>query len=689
MEIAKICGREADFTAAKRLLSKLEDPWLLIIDNADNPKMDVSRYFPPGDRGTILLTTRNPDCRFHATSGSFEIPEMELEDGITLLLRTTEAEDIFDAASRTLAKPVVEAFGCLALAIVQAGAVIRQGLCNMEEYCGIYSRRRKELLSTLPVQSSNDYKYTVYTTWEVSVKMIEDMSDETSRNAIELLQLFCFFHYDGISEDILKVAWNEMRNQKWSDWTMSLQLGLLRHDTSQEWDNYLTRKAISLLSSFSLITSSRTGGSISMHPLVHAWAKYRMSEDEQKRCWLRAASTLSLSMPDRWDSVDYQHRRFLVPHINACLSLGTNELFAEGDGRDQRLLMASSFAMAYHEASRWNRVIDLQENMVKVGRNTWGEGSAWTLRKKSCLGAGYWQAGEVQKALEVLEEVLKAQRGIHSKEHNDVLCTTSTLALCYSHLSQVEESKSLNQEVLEMSTKLFGKEHRKTLIIMTNLARNYRALNQAEKAIELEGKVLKIEMRVLGEEHPATLVSMVHLASCYSILGQVQKAITLDEKTFEITMRVLGEDHPMTSMLMTNLAINYCKAGQVQKAIILGEKALETCMILLGEEHPDTLTTMLYLAAIYHELGRVKEAIQLCDKGLEISMRTLGEQHIITINFQKDLAIYHQYSTPSQEVSTPDSITENATVLHLVVRPRNRRHPRRLLTQLRQSTGSD
>jgi len=51
-----------------------------------------------------------------------------------------------DKTTRETARPVVRTLGCLALAILQAGAVIREGLCDMDEYCDIYSLRRKELL---------------------------------------------------------------------------------------------------------------------------------------------------------------------------------------------------------------------------------------------------------------------------------------------------------------------------------------------------------------------------------------------------------------------------------------------------------------------------------------------------------------------------------------------------------------
>jgi len=631
VEVARICGLEADFTAAKRRLANLEDPWLLIIDNADNPQLDVLRYFPTGDRGTILLTTRNPDCKVHATSGSFEIREMELEDAITLLLRTTEAEDVFDAASRSLAKPVVETLGCLALAIVHAGAVIRQGLCNMEEYCGTYSRRRKALLSRLPLQTSSDYKYTVYTTFEISFTMIESMSDDTSRNAIEILQLFCFFHHDGISEDILKQVWKNMRNGQGTDWIWSLQLGVLRQDTSQEWDPYLIREAINLLSSFSLLTVSRSGDRILVqsHPLVHAWARDKMDETEQKRCWLKAASTLAMSIKWDVDLLDDQHQRSLVPHLDSCLVLRVDELFVEENARE-RLHMAITFADVYDHAFRWQRALELQERVVEGLRNACGEEDAQTLIALSTLGNYYQKVGEAQKGLGILEQVLSTQRRIVGEEDPNILYTKISLAACYFYLGQHHNSINLCEETVEIMTRLWGNENRWPLGVTGCLADSYAALGQEQKAIELQERVLEIQRRVLGEEHPETLSSTRRLAFDYAKMGQVQSASELQEKTLEIERRVLGEDHSQTLLSMTMLALSYVKLGQVQKAMELEEKTLSSERRVLGEEHPHTLISMRNLECSYDMLDQVQKAMELREKMLDLR-RTLGEEHADTL----------------------------------------------------------
>lgn len=137
----------AEAQMVKRWLSNLREPWLLILDNADNPDLNLSPHFPVGCRGTVLITSRNPECGAYATEGMHGLGPMEEEEAITLLLRSGRSEEPSDKAAREKAKDVVSILGRLALAIDQAGGLIRQGLYTMEEYCGEVSRRPQELLT--------------------------------------------------------------------------------------------------------------------------------------------------------------------------------------------------------------------------------------------------------------------------------------------------------------------------------------------------------------------------------------------------------------------------------------------------------------------------------------------------------------------------------------------------------------
>ena len=104
--------------AVKQWLSNISESWALILDNADDPRLDISPYFPVGNRGIILITTRNPDCQIHATVLAYELGAMEADEAVTLILRTIGVRDQSDKSIRESAKPVVATLGCLALAIL-------------------------------------------------------------------------------------------------------------------------------------------------------------------------------------------------------------------------------------------------------------------------------------------------------------------------------------------------------------------------------------------------------------------------------------------------------------------------------------------------------------------------------------------------------------------------------------------
>ena len=58
--VARVRGVDANEKAALHWLSNLEERWLLIIDNADDPGIGLDDYLPKGNRGHVLITTRNP-----------------------------------------------------------------------------------------------------------------------------------------------------------------------------------------------------------------------------------------------------------------------------------------------------------------------------------------------------------------------------------------------------------------------------------------------------------------------------------------------------------------------------------------------------------------------------------------------------------------------------------------------------
>jgi hypothetical protein len=314
---ARVCKQEEDMETFKAWLSR-KDHWLLILDNADNPDLDVSKFFPARDRGTILITTRNPILRDYGNAGNYCVHELFPKDAINLLLKTAAIHDMEAEDTRKSAEKIVRELGYLALAIIQAGAIIRQGLCHLNGFCDLYSSQKKEVLeSGRCVSSIDEYQYSVFTTWEISIQNIEEISEERSKLALELLRIFSFMHFDGIREDIFKTAiQNSMHALDVPVFKSSLLVKLM-----PEWNGLLWGKALNLLFAFSLITMSDSG-LISMHPLVHLWSRERMSAPERAAAWKTAFVTLSMSTTG--DLADEQNRRMLLPHLDS--------LFGQDDG---------------------------------------------------------------------------------------------------------------------------------------------------------------------------------------------------------------------------------------------------------------------------------------------------------------------------------------------------------------------
>ena len=45
--------------SALRWISGIQEDWLIVFDNADLPPDVVAKFIPPGNRGNILITSRN------------------------------------------------------------------------------------------------------------------------------------------------------------------------------------------------------------------------------------------------------------------------------------------------------------------------------------------------------------------------------------------------------------------------------------------------------------------------------------------------------------------------------------------------------------------------------------------------------------------------------------------------------
>ena len=482
-----------------------------------------------------------------------------MDESVTLLLKATAAKNVTNKAAREKAIPITRILGYLALAIVQAGAYIQKGLCSIEEYCDVYTRRRQKLLKHLSIQASSDYKYSVYTTWEISIEAIENMGNETSRNAIELIQVFCFLHYDGIAEDIFERAWSNRNREPLLFQDITHMFYMRSQEALESWDATLIREAAVLLASFSLIKikDDEIGRRMSMHPLVHVWARDRLSEELQRCSWITASSTLGVSM-SFWGShwTDIRFRQSLLLHIESCINLCSDQPFFSNYSGLSRIEMAKNFAFVFSQNGRMQEAMELEVKVLETVQRTLGSEHPYTLSAMSCL------------------------------------------ANSYSGLRRKQEATELSKKVLETRQRTLGNKHKDTLLAMSHLASQSDDLKTKQEFIEWGEKMLEVKQRTLGSEHQDTYDMMDDPADIYIELGRKQKAIELKEKMLKIKPEKMGNKDSNTFWMMCTLVFDYSDVERDQEAIKLAETLLKTSQKELGNEHPGTLDVMEILEIV-------------------------------------------------------------------------------------------
>lgn len=667
-DIAKIGGVADNVSAAKHWLSNLKYPWLLIMDNADNPLVKLDRYFPEGERGHILLTTRIPAHRDYGTVGSqsFHFEGLEQNDGNELLLKAASKPLPPDSLTERLVTSITQALGSLPLALIHAGKAIRRGLCKLDDYLHYHKieRQRVRDAQTKGFLRSDEIYINVYSSFEINFqgltnKARAEIKEERTeaKDAIQLLQMFSFFHRENIRLDFLTkaIAYPKIEQEQQSkerqsealdkanvklrtwaqmfketaleifaffskDCTPPVLPDVLRDTEGFDRDSEVRlRAALNELTQLSLITYNESEEDYSMHPVVHAWARERpeLSTMEQA-IWCQAATTTLaqciLLPPLANTEEDERFRRDLLPHVdhvrerqqqieetitrNRIKSRRSIWLFSKPKRTRAQIIQLARFSRVYAQCGRWDQAKRLQLE-VKEFVTPLGSEHPSMIRIKLALSGTYLQLGQGNEAAELQSQVLQAHINSFGEEHPETLKVMDVLGESRWQQGRFTQSLELHERAFNGMTLVLGSGHENTLKAADNLGRAHATFWRMEQARELHA-IAVAGMRKnsrLGPMHLDTLVAMDHLAIAYLEINPNEYNSGKDlEVAHELLVEVL--------------------ASREKK---------------LGKEHPYTLWAAANLARVKGAQGHLTEAESDFRTGLMIATRDLGSQHIGTL----------------------------------------------------------
>lgn len=655
--IANVGGVDPNIKSATSWLSSLTYPWLLVLDNADNPDIPIDRYLPGGERGHILVTTRNPSLKKYGTigGGSCQFERLEDEDAERLLLKAAEEPTPWKETAMKLAASIAKSLGHLPLAVLHAGRAIAVRLATLANYIDYFEDHWQGLRYRW--QNSgyvfDDSRRNVFGSYDMIYQHLNKQPSEGARDAIEVLKLFSFFHHENILFDFLtQAAKNPWRKEKVEveehskiehdnvidpdvvkakpyaqrirEWVVELMSeyidpgcatlpSVLRDsDSLGSFSVHRLRQALAELEQRSLITHRRANALdvYSMHPLVHKWVRegphMRIAE---RGVWCQSAiTTLTQCIafpPLRSASAERETRRHLLPHLDHVRGCQTQIQF-QIESQRKKTKRPSWLLLGTPRMDR-NKVIQL----AKFSRV-------------------YAECGRFDVAADLLLQVKNFLLDRLGTEDPRTLQTILALANIYWILTRYGEAVELQEQALQSYTNSLGRYHHKTLQLLDVLGKSNSFRGRFKESLELHEDALEGMRKTLPPDHPDIFRATNHMGVAHQRYFRFETAKDLHSEALVGLTRVLDSTHEDTIEAKDNLAMAHLELGgdNIFHARKLMIEVVEHRSKSLGREHPLTLWSKCNLARIKSALGQTREAEQDIRAGLPIATRIFGENHL-------------------------------------------------------------
>lgn len=634
-------GRGGTMHSGIYWLSRCTKPWLLILDNADDKDLDISKYLPVGGNGHVLITTRNPNATDYATNGCrIRFRGLEPHEAINLLLRSAYPNLNPETHPATpskyhLAEGIAMELGYLPLALAHAATTIRRNIYTLEKYLHYYLGHRQRTLSSPRVKSADDAN--IIATWEIPFQKIAKRGTEDHRDAVDLMHILAFMHFETLPESIFTRSWlglakesipskdsSDVLQTAWNEECPDILQMVWNEETQSRF-----RRAIRVLCDHSIIDHEASTLSYSMHPVIHNWARERLPISEQRQ-WLRCAMTiLAKCISPHLEPSGRQFRATLLPHINSCLQTFRAHYRVCPETLENAAIF-ERFAWVYAEQCVWTTARIWQQKVVEIRLKRLGRWDSQTISAQRSLGQTLWNLFEIKPAINVQLQTLNSLRWCrHSVTewmawppwkpiHTPYCIALDDLTLTLWLAGKRDFSKMTGERAVDGLTRQLGPQDPKTLNAMFNLARTYLHIGEHEKSRDLLVRVLKFQKHFFGLNHPDTLMTRNELGInlCASRIN-LAAAERLVANVLEARKRILGDEHAYTLWSVNDLSKVYVERGQPKKAVTMLEDTLSTARRTLGDDHVGTYMTLSNLAKAYFMAERWQDAERILKPLLE------------------------------------------------------------------------
>ncbi|MEU6347764.1 tetratricopeptide repeat protein [Streptomyces sp. NPDC047072] len=638
-------GRSSATDLLWRRLCDTASPWLLVVDNADEPEhlapqgrlAEGTGWIRPAAElpGLVLITSRDSSP---ATWG----PWATLHP-VDALEEADAAEVLWDlagerAGSREDARLLALRLGGLPLALRIAGSHLAAASAfpawpgtttvrTYADYRAALDERFAELLDEDPPgQPGIANSAPVSGTWELSLDLLERRGITQARPLMRLLcclgeapvPLVSLLRPDRLAASRLLPGMTPQ--ELFTALTSLADFGLVELHTPRGGDDH-----------------ART---LLLHPLVRDAGRLQRDLAEHLEEYAAVVADLVVGATAELsedDPRDWPRWRLLLPHCDAPLALIDDPYEAADDLVSKALRSAA--AGARHLIRRgWldraEEVLDGCEPIVLAC----GPRDPDALEVRSAAAHLLQLRGRLAAAETLVRGVLEDTRSLFGDAAAETADARYALAELLCDRGRPAEAEAEYRTVYATRRTLLGEGDPQTLAARKGVARMSQQRGLLAEAEEEYRLLLDAYREALGDRHPDTLALRYNASQVLHERGMFRQAEEELQETLGVCVEVLGERHPLT------LSVRHRFADVLRDRGLLGaaEHEFRTVLGLRaatdGEDHPETVAARHGLATVLRDRGWPGDAETEFREVFEVRRRLLGDMHPQTLVVRHNLA---------------------------------------------------
>ena len=588
--------------------------WLIIMDNADDPTADLRNYMPSCGHGHIIVTSRNAALVDLYPDGYVAMDVMSSEEAVEALLSAALGPQVSTtAAGPRMEKPqsiprtekdresaieIVQDLGCLPLAVIQAACYVKKHKC-LHDYAGLLKTSRSKILRW-PASVQRDklkYAHSTYAAFDTTLNAL-------SSRGLKFLGIISFVHYSDFPRNLIQLAASlQFAYQPYDlldrppEYQQSIDLLKEVFCPRGCWDQTELDALLEELQHYSLVTlvPVATVVTLRFHPLLHSWAKDRLSDTEAA---LFSAAAVRLLVCGTGEDDEYL-RPFLSHHVGLF-----GATYSKLHVNDQAALALIPRTNEQNKSST-----DIWERILTEVKAVHGERHLRTTRSMIELAEALTRIDKWSRVEELERKALEIRKEDLGENHLETALAMAALSsTCRARDRRYDESMQLGSEALRVRRELLGPNHRLIVESLRCLAETHAARKEFTEAQARLTEALEMIIALVGEAHVATIKILEKQADYYSDIGNKGEAIRLETKSVELRRKVHGVLSVSTLDAMHKLASSYSNQSQHQEAEKVWREVFDRRRELLGAQHSSTLLSLYWVARATYDQKRCAEA---------------------------------------------------------------------------------